>query len=221
MNVEIRPLMPANIRRVTEIEKQAFPTLRPWTPFKRELGNRLARYLVACDSRLAESPLADGLGSGEATRPAGGSLIGRLLGSVRGRVTSNVVFPEADYAVLGFIGLWFMAGEAHVTSIAVDEFARGRGIGELLLMGSIELAMSQRAATVTLEARVSNYVAQSLYEKYGFRKVGIRKGYYTDNREDASIMTTDPISAPAFREQFLALKRAYMERHGEIRVFLV
>ena len=218
MNVEIRPLMPANIGRVTEIEKQAFPTMRPLTPFKRELSNRLARYLVACGP--AESTLAEGLGSGEAARPAGGSFLGRLLGSVRGRVTSNVVSPEADYSVLGFVGLWFMAGEAHITSIAVDELARGNGIGELLLMGSVELAMTQRATVVSLEVRISNTVAQSLYEKYGFRSVGIRKGYYTDDREDASIMTTDPIGSPSYGEKFLALKRAYMARHGQIRVFL-
>ena len=162
----------------------------------------------------AEPPLAEGLESGETTRPAGGSFLGRLLGSVRGRVTSNAIFPEADYAVLGFIGLWFMAGEAHVTSIAVDEFARGRGIGELLLMGSIELAISQRATAVSLEARVSNYAAQSLYEKYGFQNVGIRKGYYTDNREDAWYHDYRPHQQPRLPGEVLGSEEGV---HGAAR----
>ena len=73
---------------------------------------------------------------------------------------------------------------------------------------------------MTLEARVSNYVAQSLYQKYGFEKVGIRKGYYTDNREDAVIMTTQPINTLAYREKFRSLREAYQVGHGEIKIDL-
>ncbi|MCE2464199.1 MAG: ribosomal protein S18-alanine N-acetyltransferase, partial [Dehalococcoidia bacterium] len=127
---------------------------------------------------------------------------------------------DTDCTLLGFVGLWFMSGEAHITGIAVEEASRGKGIGELLIIGSIELAMARDATVMSLEARVSNFVAQALYEKYGFLNVGIRKGYYTDNREDAVIMTTQPINDAAYRNKFNALKDAYRQRYGEIKMEL-
>ena len=153
-------------------------------------------------------------------RPAAASLFGRLADRVRDRLASNKVPPDTDHSILGFVGLWFMVGEAHITAIAVEEASRGRGMGELLLIGSIELAMSHGAKQVSLEARVSNHVAQSLYEKYGFQKVGIRKAYYTDNREDAAIMTTRPINTSTFQEKYQALLEVYRQRHGEIKIEL-
>ena len=126
----------------------------------------------------------------------------------------------AGQRILGFVGLWFMAGEAHITAIAVDERSRGKSIGELLLMSSIDLAMQKGADVVTLEARVSNHVAQSLYEKYLFEKVGIRKGYYTDNREDAVIMTTRPIHSPAYQEHLQDLRETFIGRHGDVHIQL-
>ena len=63
--------------------------------------------------------------------------------------------------------------------------------------------------------------AESLYVKYDFQKVGLRKGYYTDNREDAMIMSTEPIETPAFKAKFRALGEAYKERYGEMTIELV
>jgi ribosomal-protein-alanine N-acetyltransferase len=211
MSVQIRPLRPEDINRVVKIERQAFPTLWPPTPFKRDLDNRMAKYLVASHPRAA--------GPAHEKHPAE-SPFGHLLNALKGLLYPNKDPVVPDNSLLGFVGLWFMAGEAHITAIAVEEESRGKGLGELLLIGSIELAMSQQAREMSLEARVSNYVAQSLYEKYGFEKVGIRKGYYTDNREDAVIMTTQPISDPAYQEKFRALKEAYEQRRGEIRIEL-
>ena len=220
MNVQVRPLRPEDIRRVVEIERQAFPTLLPPTPFKRELDNRLAKYLVAWERKAGGQERS---AEPEPERQAdhrGKSVLGRILAAITGWSSSTDNPVEPDHNLLGFVGLWFMAGEAHITAIAVDEVSRGKSIGELLLMGSIELAMNRRSKEVTLEARVSNYVAQSLYEKYGFEKVGIRKGYYTDNREDAVIMTTEPLSSPAYQAKFQALKDAYRRRHGQIKIAL-
>ena len=71
---------------------------------------------------------------------------------------------------------------------------------------------------MTLEARVSNFIAQNLYEKYGFKSVGIRKGYYSDNREDAVIMTTDSIHTEEYQDMFEGLREVYRSRWGEIRI---
>ena len=219
MNVEIRPLRYEDISQVTEIERQAFPTLWPPTPFKRELENHRAKYLIAREPRFEESgPPEDG--QLEQSGPSEASFLGRFVDSLKKPFSAQNLQVKPDYSVLGFVGLWFTADEAHITAIAVENASRGKGVGELLLMGSIEVAMARNASAVSLEARVSNRVAQSLYEKYGFHKMGIRKAYYTDDREDAVIMTTQPIYSPHYHERFLALREAYTQRHGNIRMVL-
>lgn len=219
MNVQIRPLKRHDIEGVTEIERQAFPTHWPPTPFKREFENRLARYLVAWEPREQESLRVDELylgPCGNSSRP----ILSRLLDALKGQFLSNDTTSGSPYALLGFVGLWFMAGEAHITVIAVEESSRGKGIGELLLMSSIEMAMKHSAIEMSLEVRASNHVAQALYEKYGFQKVGIRKNYYSDNREDADIMTTQLINTDEYVEKFQVLKELYKRRHGELEVLL-
>jgi ribosomal-protein-alanine N-acetyltransferase len=89
---------------------------------------------------------------------------------------------------------------------------RQRGLGEFLLVSLIDTAYEIGAKWVTLEVRVSNFVAQSLYRKYGFRQAGLRHRYYSDNQEDALIMWTDEINSPAYKQKFQALKSALTER---------
>ncbi len=224
MDVEIRPLMPDDIRRVAEIERQAFPTLWPPTPFDRELGNRLARYLVAWDPSLlnvdddALNTITDA--PDQAPAPTGRSIVDRMKGALMERFASrHSPTDNTPSPIMGFVGLWFTEG-AHITGIAVEESWRGRGIGELLLMASIDLAMQKHSTVVTLEARISNYIAQALYEKYGFENVGIMKGYYTDNREDAVKMSTPSINTSTYQSKFLSLKEAYELRNGDIKITL-
>lgn len=116
------------------------------------------------------------------------------------------------------MGIWFQGDQAHITEIAVRESLRGRGIGELLLIGTVRAAYEQGLEEVTLEARVSNFVAQRLYDKYGFNEVGIRKNYYADNREDAVIMTTDRIHTNAYRQKFTGLQDRFFERYGDVAI---
>ena len=96
---------------------------------------------------------------------------------------------------------------------------RGNGIGELLLIGSLRAAVEYGSKVMTLEVRVSNFIAQRLYEKYGFESVGNRKAYYSDNREDAVIMTTSPIDTEEYRQLVGELQDAYQKRRGEITSF--
>jgi ribosomal-protein-alanine N-acetyltransferase len=99
-----------------------------------------------------------------------------------------------------------MLDEAHVTTIAVRPSERGQGIGELLFIGLIDIAASLGARFVTLEVRASNYVAQQLYKKFGFREEGVRRRYYSDNGEDALIMWSEPLGSPAFQNRLARLK---------------
>ncbi len=98
---------------------------------------------------------------------------------------------RADTPIIGVIGFWMMAGEAHIITIAVRYTHRQRGIGELLLNSALELAKSLEAFAMTLEVRRSNMEAQSLYRNHGFTERGVRKNYYDDVHEDAVIMTRE------------------------------
>ncbi len=90
--------------------------------------------------------------------------------------------------VVGFCGMWLVIDEGHITNIAVLPQYRGLKLGESLLRIAIETAKERGAEGMTLEVRVSNKIAQSLYRKFGFQAGGIRKGYYSDNHEDALVM---------------------------------
>lgn len=205
----VRPMTLADIPQVEEIEREAFPTVWPPTSFRREMDNRLARYLVVCGIG-EEAADAD---PRPPERKATG-LFQRLW--LFGRPKAEETQPQAtSVPVLGFAGTWFMVDEAHLVAIAVRASHQRRGLGELLLIATIEMAMQRGAREVTLEVRASNSPAQLLYEKYGFRRMGVRKGYYSDNREDAIIMTTDPIGPAAYQAEFQRFKDAFAGRWGE------
>lgn len=101
---------------------------------------------------------------------------------------ASYVFIEVDGIQAGYCGVWIILDEAHVTNIAILPEFRGRKLGEKLLCKMMNLAKEAGAKTMTLEVRVSNHVAKSLYKKLGFQEGGIRRGYYTDNKEDAQVM---------------------------------
>ena len=117
-----------------------------------------------------------------------------------------------DTSIVGYGGFWMMLDEAHVCTLGVHPDWRQRGVGELLLSTMIRESAGLNANVVTLEVRVTNMPAQHLYEKYGFTTVGMRKGYYSDNHEDALVMTTEPIGAPAYQARFNRLQRMLRSR---------
>ncbi len=110
--------------------------------------------------------------------------------------------------IVAYGGIWLMVDEAHVTTFAVDPRFRRRRIGEALLLALLDLAVERRAREATLEVRLSNLPARRLYEKYGFRPVGIRPRYYSDNNEDALIMTTEPLALPPMQDRIARLRAA-------------
>ena len=81
-----------------------------------------------------------------------------------------------------------------------------------MLIKAIELAKELGAQVITLEVRISNTVPQALYEKYGFQRVGSRRAYYSDNKEDALIMTTDHITSASYQAKFQLLKEEHSQR---------
>ena len=192
----LRPMDAEDIPQVADIERESFPSMWPQTAYRRELTNKIARYVVITE--LRDEPVA---GTPE---PRG------LWGALR-RFVGNADEPPplSNEFLLGFVGVWLMVGEAHIVTVAVREHYRRMGIGERLLIASVELARDAEQEVVTLEVRASNDAAQLLYEKYGFAKVGLRKRYYTDDNEDAVIMTTAPLRSAAFQARFEQLRAVH------------
>ncbi|HEX9015529.1 MAG TPA: ribosomal protein S18-alanine N-acetyltransferase [Chloroflexota bacterium] len=198
----IEPMQLEDIPAVMKVEKESFSMPWPANAYKRELKeNRLARYIVA---RRTGPPLqgdAPPTTDKDAGPPPALSLTDRILryfGGNQGQSTD-----ESDIwsrRIVGYAGLWLMVDEAHITAIAVAPPYRGFGIGEMLMLGMIDISRDIGAQYLTLEVRVSNDLAQNLYRKYGFKETGVRRKYYSDNNEDAMIMWSDPLESREFRE---------------------
>jgi ribosomal-protein-alanine N-acetyltransferase len=183
----VDPMQVSDLRHVMTIERTAFPSPWPASAYRHELTqNDLSTYLVL-----------------------------RLRHSLSGSVKWEPHGPWAQHRpppILGYGGFWMIVDESHISTLAVHSSWRGRGLGEMLLVALIEASMLRGAAEVTLEARVSNVVAQNLYRKYGFVQVGRRKGYYHDNHEDALIMTTPRLDEAHFVAQYRELVASLCKR---------
>ncbi len=202
----IRPMTKEDVAQVARIDREAFPTEWPPTNFRRELENHMAFYVVASEGPIAANQ------SNSSEKPTT-NLINRIKNLLK-RHSSD---PPTEEHIIGYSGMWILADEAHIMSIASAEEYRHKGVGEALLIGIIDLARKHRARIVTLEVRVSNTIAQNLYLKYEFRKTGLRKGYYLDNREDAIIMTTDYVNSSEFKDHLQQLVEEHIKRWGETR----
>ncbi|NMO95736.1 ribosomal protein S18-alanine N-acetyltransferase [Paenibacillus lemnae] len=123
-------------------------------------------------------------------------------GAFRNELTMNhfakYMVMEYEGQIIGYAGMWTIVDEAHITNIALLGAYRGRKWGELLLSELMKTAAYMGMERITLEVRVSNVIARGLYEKKGFQPAGIRKGYYSDNQEDALIMWAE---LPPYRGQ--------------------
>jgi ribosomal-protein-alanine N-acetyltransferase len=207
MRYVVERMTMADIPRIVEVERLAYTT--PWPPsaYRKELEeNQHAYYIVVRDTSLQvinEVEPVTQPASPPPRRPFPLSLL-------HGRTPT----PGSPYlaSIIGFAGLWLMLDEAHITTIATHPDYRGRGLGELLLCSMTKIAYDIGAQRVTLEVRVSNSIAQNLYRKYGFMVVGTRRRYYSDNNEDAYIMTTENINSQSYRAHFTHLQTLLSER---------
>jgi ribosomal-protein-alanine N-acetyltransferase len=212
----VRPMDLADISQVMEIEEESFLNMWPVTAFKRDLQqNPLARYLVVVEQREgAEEAMPPPAERAPEKEPVPPTRLGGWLGELKRLFGGEEESETSREPIVGFVGVWLTLDEAHIVTIAVRESHRGRGIGELLLIAAIALATLNDQDVVTLEVRASNQAAQALYEKYGFRKIGTRRRYYSDNQEDAVIMTTDSIHSAPYQDLCQRLRQEHRERCG-------
>ena len=183
----IQPMHVQDIHEVMEIERVCFSL--PWSA-------RAYRY------EIEENPLSSYFSARPAQAPKP-SLWDRLLGTL----------PIGESRpIIGYGGFWMMVDEAHISTIAVAPAYRRQGLGELLLLRMVDEAENFGAACVSLEVRVSNVAAQRLYEKYGFTTQGRRVRYYSNNNEDALIMTTPPLTSSEYQESLDLLRQRLLAR---------
>lgn len=110
---------------------------------------------------------------------------------VRGVFGSRAIVAVMDAVVVGYRIAWFIDREVHLVNIAVADSHQNRGVGTLMLTDLVGDALRANMKLITLEVRESNEAAQAFYRRFLFRTIGIRKGYYSDNREDALLMMLD------------------------------
>ncbi len=212
----VRPMTFEDIPQVMEVERESFPAMWPPTAFKRELQqNRLANYIVVVERNPAAQPEPEP----QERTPRHGGTLGRFVGEIRhilgGEEKKELPPPDQrPELVVGFIGLWMLPDEAHIVTIATRESHRRCGIAELLLISAIHTTQAKGHAMVTLECRVSNDAALALYDKYGFQQVGLRPRYYSDNHEDAYVLTVDSVLTEKYRHEFERLKAEHRRRRG-------
>jgi [ribosomal protein S18]-alanine N-acetyltransferase len=163
-----------DVATVQEIEREIFATPWPRNAYYRELASRASAHYVVLRQE---------------------ELVGRPPG-----------FRAADFdpTIIGYGGMWRMYDEAHVTTIGVRLDLQHHGYGRILFAGLVQAAYDMGAKWVTLEVRTTNDNAMKMYEAFGFKVIGRRKGYYTDNGEDAIVMWSDSIHSPRFRKAYEA-----------------
>ena len=117
---------------------------------------------------------------------------------------------RVDGRVVAYGGIWVILEDSHVTTIAVHPAHRGHKYGEIMLLHLLDEAIERGASWMTLEVRESNGVAQNLYRKYGFTTVSTRKGYYSDNNENALVMWAGNLKSEIYKNRLKALRSALL-----------
>lgn len=210
-----------DIEDVGIVEKECFTTPWPAHAYRREVHeNRFSRYAVVVwrddPPVMAAPPAREARERGDDDTPLSGvrrafTQILRPFG-----LASPPPRPPSAEELLGFVGLWLVLDEGHITTICIAQRYRGKGLGEVLLSYILDAARELGARRVTLEVRVTNDVAQALYRKYGFNVEGVRKRYYSDNNEDAYIMWSDTLTKPDYAQRLAELRAAVLTRVGDI-----
>lgn len=196
----------ADVDEVCRIERRSFSNPWPISAYRRELRKPEQNSYFVLRAKPHETDIAGDL------RTSRGRFFETIIPSRR----SDPNF-EVDH-LAGYVGMWQLYDETHITTIAVDPPYRGRGLGELLLVTAFAEAIARGSAWVSLEVRVSNTAAQALYRKYGMTVYGRREGYYTDNREDALVMWSRSLREESYWHELSALRADLQFRLLEIDV---
>jgi ribosomal-protein-alanine N-acetyltransferase len=195
----LRYMTVEDLAQVVEIDAASFRPAWPERSYRFELNESQISFMVSlekCEER-------------------GVTGFQRLLNTLRRQQNGTVPQP----VIVGYAGLWKIADEAHISTIASHPDYRGRKYGEIMLAGMIGRAIALGAAYIVLEVRVSNKVAQALYSKYNFAIHGIKQDYYHQDKEDAYDMRLhlSDENIRAFWQRYEKLSRsiAFIDHYSE------
>lgn len=124
-----------------------------------------------------------------------------FVSEIKSEIAQYLCAIDEKGKCIGYMGMWKIIDEAHITTLATHPDVRKKGVAQALIIASIERCLRDKIKFITLEVRVSNESAIHLYNKFGFKSLGFRKNYYQNNGEDALIMWTENI----FHEKFQTL----------------
>jgi [ribosomal protein S18]-alanine N-acetyltransferase len=127
---------------------------------------------------------------------------------IRDNKLAHYFVGRLDGRIVAYGGIWVILEDSHVTTIAVHPDQRGFKLGEEMLLRLLDEAIAQGASWITLEVRESNEAAQKLYRKYGFTTVSTRRGYYSDNGENALVMWAGNLKGELYAARLAVLRRA-------------
>ncbi len=193
---------------IDHVVRESFGQTAPKSSAARDMKRKNTTYIVA-----TRGVTENGEDEDETTNGTGG--IARRLRSILSTSIGSFEPERSLSQVAGLVGLWTAVDQAHIVVIATRPTRRGRGIGELLLLATFAEALKIGASNATLEVRKSNWVARSLYRKYGFGEVGVRHRYYHDNAEDAIIMSTPSFLDLGYRRALRSRCLAYFAARGQ------
>ena len=128
------------------------------------------------------------------------------------RDTRYYVVIEIDRRVVAHAGIMYVAGEGHVTTVAVHPDWQGHGLASHAMVALCRDAIERKISALTLEVRVGNERAIALYRRFGFAPAGVRKNYYAETGEDALIMWAHDIEQPAYEARLSGIERDLFER---------
>ena len=183
--IELKPLTAENLPAILELDRLCFGGLWTSEGYQREF----------------DSDCSD--------------LLGLFLSSVEGVSSGAGILPASPARLIGIGCLWAILEEAHITILGIDPEYRNCGLGQAMLVGLMTSALGRKLERATLEVRVSNGAAISLYEKYGFKKAGCRKGYYQDTGEDGLILWRGGLHHREFPEILRGWQIGVNERLGK------
>ncbi len=154
----------------------------------RRLGTDDLTAIETIERRSYPTPWSRSMFAGELAKPSS-----ICLGAFDMRETED---GDEEATLIGYLIVSRYVDAWHIMNVAVDPEHRSRGVAVTMLERLFELTAGDVRRGYTLEVRVSNATAIRLYERLGFQARGIRRGYYTDNREDALIMWKEPVARP-------------------------
>lgn len=196
MNVlELRSLTTDQIPAALELDQRALGGLWKWDGYQREIASPNSDLLILRQKVEVDSSVVTGHSSlvkdqGQRTKDEQPAEIQNSRSEIQ------------DLSSLLALGCsWAIAEEAHITLLAVDPLYQQQGLGQAMLYALLAAAYQRQLERATLEVRVSNEVALTLYTKFGFREAGRRKRYYQDTGEDALVLWRGGLHHPNFPQE--------------------